>query len=296
MSTTIFSKLAVILVCVLLLSSGCSNPKPEGFAIYLTKNDVPPAQMEALSHVEIADQPMISAKDIVTYNKRTHEITLNKDAFQRISNLEVPVRGKSFVVYVDKKPIYWGAFWTPISSISFEGVTVWKPLGSQGPEMITLELGYPSSTFYDGEDPRNNPEIIESLQLAGKLIDAPTITAMDELPHSLKGYELYSWLENNQWHFTLITGTNRNKTLDEIVAEENSITDNGWVKITVTGIPAIESVLSKVSRGEFIIWLSRLLVQTGQSDIKIQLPPQQDVNLIKEFSRQLGLDFQAQTP
>ena len=105
--------------------------KGEGFAIYLTRDDIPPEKMEMLSHVEIADQPIISIQDIITYNAQTHEIKLTDAAFERISRLEVPVRGKSFLVCVDKAPVYWGAFWTPISSISFDGVTIWKPLGPQ---------------------------------------------------------------------------------------------------------------------------------------------------------------------
>lgn len=85
------------------------------FAIYLTRDDIPPDKMEMLSHVDIADQPIISIQDIITYNAQTHEMKLTDEAFARISNLEVPVRGKSFVVHVDGATIYWGAFWTPIS-------------------------------------------------------------------------------------------------------------------------------------------------------------------------------------
>src|SRR4030042_5739023 len=151
-----FLTLTLILVCVILTFSGCTATKGEGFAIYLTKEDVPPSQMEALSHVDIADQPIISIKDIITYNAQTHELKLTTSAFERISQLDIPVRGKSFVVCVDKKPIYWGAFWTPISSLSFDGVTIWKPLSLEQPHVITIELGYPSSSFYGGEDPRNN--------------------------------------------------------------------------------------------------------------------------------------------
>lgn len=167
----------------------------EGFSIYLTKEDIPPSRMEALSHVEIADQPIISITDIITYDAQTYEIKLTENAFNRISGLEVPVQGRSFMVCVDKAPMYWGAFWTPISSMSFDGVTIWKPLGSQEPQVITLKLGYPSSSFYSGKDPRNNPAVMKSLEQAGILINKLSITATDKLPHSMKGYELYSWAD-----------------------------------------------------------------------------------------------------
>ena len=176
-----FLKITVVFICIVLLSSGCTATKGEGFAIYLTRDDIPPERMEALSHVEMADQPIISMKDVITYDAQTHEIELSSSAFERICQLNVPVRGKSFLVCVDKAPIYWGAFWTPISSMSFGGVTIWKPLSSREPKAITIELGYPSSSFYKGEDPRNNTVIMELLDKAGKLINELSIAIKDKI-------------------------------------------------------------------------------------------------------------------
>jgi len=160
---------ALIMVGTILMLSGCTTSKGENFAIYLTAGDISPAQMPALSHIDIAEQPIIAVNDIITYNAKTHEIMLTTSAYERISKLEVPVRGKSFVVCVDRKPIYWGAFWTPLSSMSFGGVTIMKPLGSQDVKVVKLELGYPSPSFYGGEDPRPNAEVMKSLEQAGKL-------------------------------------------------------------------------------------------------------------------------------
>jgi hypothetical protein len=287
----------VITVCVLLMSSGCSAPNHEGFAVYLTKGDIPPAQMPALSHVDIAEQPVIAMNDIIAYNAKTHEITLTANAFDRISSLEVPVRGKSFVVCVDRKLIYWGAFWTPISSISFDGVTIWKPLSSQDPKVIKLELGYPSSSFYGGEDPRNNAEVMESLEQTGKLTTMPSATTVNKLPHSMKGYELYSWPEYSQWYFTLITGTNRNKTLEEIISNANIISEDGWVHIHVVGVDAIKTVLSRLPQNEEILWLARLRSeQTPQGGVNITLPTGPTIDTIKEHAGRCGLDFLIQPP
>ena len=285
-------KLAVLILGVILMLSGCTTPKGEGFAIYLTRDDIPPDKMEALSHVDIAEQPIVSIEDVITYNAQTHELRLTPIAFERISQLDVPVRGKSFVVCVNRAPIYWGAFWTPISSISFDGVTIWKPLSWEGPHVITLELGYPSSSFYGGEDPRNNPEVMRSLERAGKLITKLSIAAIDELPHSVKGYELYSWSEDSQWHFTLITGTNRNKTLEEIISNEDVISEAGWVQIHVVGVDAIKAVLSKLHQGEEILWLARPRAeQTPPGNINFILPPEPIVDSIKEHAGQCGLDL-----
>jgi hypothetical protein len=283
-------RLTALMVVLMLLVGGCSTPKGEGFAIYLTRGDVPPSKMEALSHVEIADQPIISMNDIITYNAQTYEMKLTTSVFERLSQLEVPIEGKSFLVCVDKAPVYWGAFWTPISSISFDGVTIWKPYSSRGPAVITLELGYPSSSFYGGEDPRNSTEILKSLDRAGKLINKLSIADIDKFPHSMKGYELYSWLENSQWHFTLITGTNRTKTMEEITSTEDFISETGWVKIHVMGTDEIKNVLGKLPQDESIFWCDELHI--GQTtDTDLQLPPKQITDAIKEYAEQCGLDF-----
>ncbi|MBM3173065.1 MAG: hypothetical protein FJZ85_05045 [Chloroflexi bacterium] len=290
-----FLKLFVALICILLILSGCTTAKGEGFAIYLTRDDIPPAQMEALSHVNIADKPIISAEDIISYNGQTHEMKLTASSFERIAQMDVSVRGKSFLVCVDKEPIYWGAFWAPISSISFDGVTIWKPLSSQKPKTVTLELGYPSLSHYRGEDPRNNPAVMKSLEQAGKLINKLSKTAIDKLPHSFKGYELYSWPENGQWHFTLITGTNRTKTLKEITSKEDSTPETGWVKIHVVGVDAIKDVLSRLPKGESIFWCDQLHIRET-ADTDLQLPPAQIVDAIKKHAEQCVLDLAITIP
>jgi len=278
------------IVCLPLVSSGCTATKGEGFAIYLTKDDVPPSKMEALSHVELADQPIIGINDIIKYNEQTHELKLTQSAFERLSQLEVPTSGKSFLVCIDKNPVYWGAFWTPVSSQSFDGVTIWKPYSSSAPYIVTLELGYPASSFYGGEDPRNKPGIISAFKKAGKLITALTISDVSVLPSSMKGYELYSWQENDGWHFTLITGTNRNKTLEEITSGENFISETGWVNICCEGEEAIKTALSKVRSGEWISWRDGAFVFNGSM---LTLPPQDIVDNIKAYAIGRGLDFYA---
>ncbi|MFA5310024.1 MAG: hypothetical protein WC370_11180 [Dehalococcoidales bacterium] len=168
-------RLTMALMACLLLAplalGGCGEKAAsgEGFAIYLTGNDIPPSKMEMQSHLEIADEPVISLDDIVSYQWDTHEIELTAEAFTRVIQMKIPVSGLSFVVCVDKGPVYWGAFWTPISSQSFGGVTIMTQSPFPGGDTVTLELGYPSPGFYNGEDPRSNPEIRASLEQAGKL-------------------------------------------------------------------------------------------------------------------------------
>jgi hypothetical protein len=61
-----------------------------------------------------------------------------------------------------------GAFWTPVSSISFDGVIIMEPYDANR-HVIGLALEYPSPQAFRGEDPRANPKILEALAVRGKL-------------------------------------------------------------------------------------------------------------------------------
>ncbi|HXX59476.1 MAG TPA: hypothetical protein VEI27_02225 [Dehalococcoidales bacterium] len=162
--------LAITLV-VLVISSGC-KPKNTGFAIYLTANNIPPAQLPVATEIKPAAQPLISIKDIISYDAQTHEIKLTTRGFKAVSQLGVPTDGTSFVVCVDGKPIYGGAFWTPVSSASFSGLIIEKPLITEGAPVIRIEKGYPTAAFFRGTDSRSDPAIMASLEKSGKLINA----------------------------------------------------------------------------------------------------------------------------
>ena len=267
---------------------GCSRPKDEGFAIYLTAHDTLPSDMPALSSYDLADKPLIAMSDIVSYNSSTHEITLTDSAYKRVNDMKIPTRGTSFVACVDKQPIYWGAFWTPISSQSFSGVTIWQWLGSDGNNTIQLKLGYPSDSFYNATDPRGNTEIMQALRQAGKLTGAAALA--DRLPKSMKGYELYSCQQDEEWHFTLITGTNRNKTDEEILSPSNSVTADGWVQIQVIGVDAIRTVIGRIPAGEWVSWMTS---PPGGADMIFMHPDDDTVAQISAYAKQCGLNFNA---
>jgi hypothetical protein len=273
------------------VAAGCSTPAGEGFAIYLTKNDVPPSQMEMLSHVDIADEPIISTDDVVSYNSATHEMLLTDEAFARLAELEVPVQGRSFLVCVDRGPVYWGAFWVAYSSQSFDGITIWKPLGVEGNTVVALELGYPSPSFHQGEDPRSSPAVMAALDEAGKLFVPPPEEG--PLPHSFKGYELYSWQEDGEWRFALLTGTNRNKTAEEVLSEESAVTGEGWVHIHATGVDEISALLSRIPEGEYVSWLTG---PSGQSGDGFSLPPEPIVQAVRDHALACGLDIFVPAP
>ena len=68
-----------------------------------------------------------------------------------------------------------------------------------------------------------------------------------QLAESMKGYELYSWQEGNQWDLSLLVGTNREKTLDEIKSVDTVLLD----------VDALISTLEKAPPGQYVTWSSK---------------------------------------
>ena len=170
MRILIFSSSLIILV----LLSACHPISKTAFAIYLLDN-------EDLSGVDILgkdiagltpqDDPLISEQDILSYDPTSHTIELTSAAYQRVQAIfPLPVRvdGIPFVVYAAGEPIYAGAFWTPLSSLSYNGIVILEPMDPQS-NSIRIDLGYPGPDFYLGDDPRDNPRVVSSLRAAGKL-------------------------------------------------------------------------------------------------------------------------------
>ena len=97
--------------------------------------------------------------------------------------------------------------------------------------------------------------ILLGLLLAGcRTAVQPTAT---QSAQSMKGYELYSWQEDNQWKFSLLIGTNREKTLDEIKSADTLL----------SGVDALLSVLEKIPSGETITWSSKATLSFPSDDI-----------------------------
>jgi hypothetical protein len=115
-------------------------------------------------------------------------------------------------------------------------------------------------------------------------------TGVASLPRSFKGYELYSWKSGATWQFTLITGTNRLKTLAEITSPKD-IEEGDWVKITVAGVPALKSLLARLPPGTQVFWDGAHPTEPGaiQSQVRLRLPPRRLIRQIQKHGAGLGL-------
>jgi hypothetical protein len=92
------------------------------------------------------------------------------------------------------------------------------------------------------------------------------------LPHSMKGYELYSWQTRQQWYFSLVAGTNRQKTYQEITSPS----------IRIKGIERLKRKLDLLPRGEELSWSTHRMR-------RMILPPRAITNEIVDYCQRRGL-------
>jgi hypothetical protein len=171
--------ITVILIVIVL--SACQSPvaeeepaplEGEPFAIYLVGDAQitgPDLKNYDLDKIPLNAVPIFITEDLVSYDWERHGINLTEDAYLKLMLLfmsGMPSSGVPFVVKAYEQPIYAGAFWTPLSSLSFDGVVILQPLDPAG-QTLYIELGYPGSDFFTGEDPRANPRLQQALEDAG---------------------------------------------------------------------------------------------------------------------------------
>lgn len=106
----------------------------------------------------------------------------------------------------------------------------------------------------------------------------------DPLPESMKGYELVSWQTGDDWNFTLVTGTNRSKTFEELMDPASEVTSDGFVKITVSGIDQVKKVLGMLPINSDVFWGGMSLEgQVPEGTVYFSYPPLAEMNEIADF-------------
>lgn len=115
--------------------------------------------------------------------------------------------------------------------------------------------------------------LLGTLLLGCSTASQPTATPF---PESMKGYELYSWQDAGQWKFSILVGTNREKTLDEIKSAD----------VVLSGVDALIFTLEKIPAGQYITWSSRESLSVPPDDILSQVKQVcQDKGLILNIGR-----------
>ena len=124
-------------------------------------------------------------------------------------------------------------------------------------------------------------------------ISTPTPdNSKQSIPPSMKGYEIYSWEEEGQWVFKLMTGTNRQKSIEEIMSNSETIQDDAWVNIKINGVDDLKTILEKLTKGDSLFWLStKHIVYTADQANPIVFPPDAMIDDILELCKQIGVDL-----
>jgi hypothetical protein len=173
-------KIYLTLILVVLILSACQTPVEEEpaalvgepFAIYLVGDSQitgPDLKNYDLDKIPLNAVPILITDDLVSYDWERHGINLSENAYLKLMSLfmsGMPSSGVPFVVKAYEQPVYAGAFWTPLSSLSFDGVVILQPLDPAG-QTLYIELGYPGESFFTGEDPRTNPRLQQALENTG---------------------------------------------------------------------------------------------------------------------------------
>ena len=109
----------------------------------------------------------------------------------------------------------------------------------------------------------------------------PTQNTTNKIEHSASGWELYSWKIEDQWRYSILIGTNRLKTYEEVTTS----------KIVVTGEEELKEILRIFPEGENITWVGQgWLERCWQSNYKnLELPPEIIIEDIRRYCNGMKL-------
>jgi hypothetical protein len=102
-------------------------------------------------------------------------------------------------------------------------------------------------------------------------------------PAAMKGYQLFTWQEKGHWHYSLLPGTNRERTYDEITASAT----------VIVGTSAFESELKRLPKGSEVFWQSdappKMKRPASGEAISIKHPSRKRIERIKALCAKLGI-------
>jgi len=100
---------------------------------------------------------------------------------------------------------------------------------------------------------------------------------------STNGYELYSWKIKNHWYYSLLPGTKRSKSYEEITSADLVKRDSAGLKAALETVP----------RGEVVRWMSDAPEGAGRSAsgkaLNIKHPSRTRIKNIKAICDRLGI-------
>jgi hypothetical protein len=162
----------------LLLATAYGEARQPRFGIYMPKLDVYSGTPDVRdrvraylyrfkpSEIPLAEHPIISEDDLLSYDWDTHTMHLRESIWRRMREPGVG-EGLPFVLVVDGVPLYAGAFWSGASSLATPvPVIEWEFDIDSKDMVIRLGHGPPDPAW---PDPRGNTQLKKTLEELDKL-------------------------------------------------------------------------------------------------------------------------------
>jgi hypothetical protein len=173
-------RISPILIFILLAAFACTKNKTnpftpsgigEGLCVYpavLKTDGAPVWDSYDLTLAEISGRPIVSYRDILSYDTVSHVLHLSvpRDSLHLFNRFGTP-----FLVTLDSAKMYGGWFFADFaSSVRNSVVIIADDFTVAESNAIRISLGYPDERFFTGADPRGNPSIIRRLIHDSKVI------------------------------------------------------------------------------------------------------------------------------
>jgi hypothetical protein len=102
----------------------------------------------------------------------------------------------------------------------------------------------------------------------------------------MKGYELYSWNRDGDWYYSILSGTNRLKSYEEITSSS----------VALKGTKALKAGLKNLPRGGTLFWVSdenaSISSAHKREEFRFGLPSGKRVKRIKKICDELGIKLE----
>ena len=130
-----------------------------------------------------------------------------------------------------------------------------------GPVLEPFELPPGSFTRDAGRDGGDESLALDASADAGTqaalaAMAGPADAGLMYLPAAFKGYELYAWNDVGTLRFTLIVGTNRQKTLDEIMGRSTTPGPGEYAPVHGNSAAERTRVLARVPMGTSVVYVT----------------------------------------
>jgi hypothetical protein len=113
------------------------------------------------------------------------------------------------------------------------------------------------------------------------------------LPHSMKGFEMYSWNQDGHWFFSILPGTNRNKSLQEI--QQNKYIAS--CSSSMENMEEVERLVKLVPANDPVMWMGSLHASAiSDHQIRLAYPPTAIINAVKKVFAEQGRKLEVITP